>query len=616
MPQRLFIDYETYYSTEYSLSRMTTREYIMDPRFEVIGASIGVDDGEIRWYDEDKLQLVLATFDWDTVQFVAHNTMFDGAITQWKYGHTPKLWLDTMGMAQATLTSETGSASLAAVGAHFGLTKDKGALVNMKGRRAADVDRTSSTWARYTEYANSDVENCRIIFNNLINGFPPKELILIDTLLRMYIDGNITIDQDVVGDSLHEVKSKAEETLRRAGIPNKTMLRSRDQFAKLLMSHGVTPPTKISSANGEKTYAFAKNDLSFTQLLNHDNPQVVALVDAKLNASSTIEETRAQRFMNLSQLDGKVLNVPLRYSAAHTHRMGGSDSLNLQNLPRDSPLRHALTVPAGSKMVVVDASQIEARVLAWIAKCHSITNAFAVGEDVYSTFASKVFGYPVNKKEHPSERFIGKTGILSLGYAVGWRKVQWALLTNPQYDGEVPDLFAQNLVDTYRNTYSEIPAFWDWCDGMLKLMTEDNCNEDWGPLKIRRNHIILPSGLKLHYPQLHYVNSSNWEERGYMYYDSKYKCMSKIYGGALCAHICQALARVIVTDTLLWMRLRNPEYFLALFVHDELVYVVPEHLATRCYKDLMYYMTLAPDWAPGIPLAAEGGVGTVYGDIK
>ena len=612
--QRLFIDYETFYTTEYSLSRMTTREYIMDARFEVMGASIAIDDGPTSWFEPEDLPLILSSFKWEETQLIAHNTLFDGAITQWRYGYKPKLWMDTMGMSQALLSSQLGSVALKRVAKAFGLEKDSGALLNMRGLRGMDIDKSSFVYKRYIAYANSDVDNCRIIFNKLLPAFPKKELVVIDTLLRMYFDGALMLDDTVIDGLLHRVRADAEEKLRLAGIPNKSALRSRDTFAGLLRSHGVTPPTKKSPVNGEETFAFAKNDLEFTKLLQHDDPKVVALVDAKLNASSTIEETRAQRFLNLSRLEGSTLNVPLRYAAARTFRCGGSDNLNLQNLPRKSPLREAIISPPGHKIVVVDASQIEARVLTWIASCFEITTAFRNKEDVYSTFASKVFGYEVNKDDHPSERFIGKTGILSLGYAVGWRKVQWALLTSPFYDQDVPDEFAQKLVSTYRGTYPEIPKFWEQCDHFLEVMAGGR-TEQWGMLGISKSGIKLPSGLTIQYPQLHNVTVGSYEERGYKYYDAKYKSMSNVYGGAVCAHICQALARIIVTDAMLEMRAKG--WDMKLFVHDELVYVVPDDQAQHCYDDLMQAFVRTPPWAnENLPLAAEGGIATRYNEAK
>lgn len=611
-PQVVFIDFETFFTTEYSLGRMTTREYVLDPRFEVIGASIAVDDGPAGWYDADKLALVFATFDWDNVHLVAHNTMFDGAVLQWRYGHKPKFWYDTMGMAQATLAATQGGAALKKLSHLVGRGKDTQALLNMRGVRGSDVDKSSPEWARYTTYANEDTDTCRDLFNLLKPIFPKKELLIIDTLLRMYFDNELRIDPIVVAAALGEAREETRRHLAVVGT-TKEQLRSRDTFANLLRSHGVTPPTKMGAAG--ETYAFAKNDLAFTKLLEHENPKVVALVEAKLNVSSSIEETRAQRFNNLCHVGGGRLNVPLRYSAAHTHRFGGSDKLNLQNLPRTSALREAIVAPPGYSIVVVDASQIEARMLAWYAGCTSLTQAFAAGEDVYSSFASDIYGMSVNKKDNPDERFVGKTGILGLGYGTGWAKFQWSLLTSPFYDGSATEDFCQKVVATYRAGYPEIPEFWKKMDYALQVMAN---GQEWshGPIEFKNRRLILPSGLAIQYPQLHYEDAEEWADRGYRYWSARYNGFKKIYGAALTENIIQGLSRIVITDAMLMMRVTDPDYFCCLQVHDELGYLVPDHKAEQCYHHLMQFMTTRPSWAPDVPLAAEGGWGKRYSDVK
>ena len=615
---RLYLDYETYYSADFSLSRMTTREYILDARFEVIGASLAVDDGETRWYDEPELKTYLAGVDWDNIQLVAHNTAFDGAITQWVYGHKPKLWMDTMGMAQAIFGPTQGGAALKKLAHLVARGKDTGALLNMKGKRAADCDKSGADWARYTVYANEDVNTCRDLMKLLEPSFPKKELLLIDTLLRMYFDGVMVLDEKTVNDSLSLVRAETAALLSRIGVSDKKDLRSAAKFSAMLEEQGVTVPMKVSQARttkGNLVPAFAKTDLEFTKLLEHDNPRVVALVEAKLNASSSIEETRAARFASLARLPGKLLNVPLRYYGAHTGRFSGADNLNLQNLGRKSPLRDAMRAPEGYTLVVVDSSQIEARMLSWLAGCSALVSAFAGGEDVYSSFATKIYRYPVNKTDHPSERFIGKTGILGLGYGVGWPKFQWALLVSPFYDGTAPDDFCQNVVTTYRESYPEIPRLWKEAELALQHMARGH-DMSIGPVRFRNRHLLLPNGMPIQYPQLHYREHEEFKERGYQYYSARYKGWKKIYGAALVENFTQGLARIVISDAMLMMRAINPAYFCCLQVHDELVYCVPDALAEQCFVDLTACMNAPPSWAPGLPLASEGDMGKQYGGLK
>jgi len=94
----LTIDWETYYDREYSLSKMTTEEYIRDDRFEVIGVAVKEDDNETVWYDNKHMTAsrFAKLYDWKNCLVLAHNTQFDGAILSWRYGIKPKGWLDTL----------------------------------------------------------------------------------------------------------------------------------------------------------------------------------------------------------------------------------------------------------------------------------------------------------------------------------------------------------------------------------------------------------------------------------------------------------------------------------------------------------------------------------------
>ncbi len=83
--QILTVDFETYYDSHFSLSKMTTEEYLRDELFEVIGVSVQVDDGEPQWFSgpKEKVRGFLKLYDWDNSIGLAHNAMFDMAILNW-----------------------------------------------------------------------------------------------------------------------------------------------------------------------------------------------------------------------------------------------------------------------------------------------------------------------------------------------------------------------------------------------------------------------------------------------------------------------------------------------------------------------------------------------------
>ena len=147
--------------------------------------------------------------------------------------------------------------------------------------------------------------------------------------------------------------------------------------------------------------------------------QTCALPISRLGTKSTLEETRTERFINISKR-GR-MPVPLRYYAAHTGRWGGDDKLNLQNLPRKSLLKEAIIAPEGYTLIDADSSQIEARIVAWLSGQDDLVKAFERKEDVYKIMASAI--YQKGESEIDSqERFVGKTTILGAGYGMGSKK--------------------------------------------------------------------------------------------------------------------------------------------------------------------------------------------------
>ena len=106
------VDFETYYDKQFSLSKLTTEEYIRNTKFEVIGVAVKVNGGETIWLsgEIDELRTYLHdNFSWETSALLAHNTMFDGAILNWVFDIRPKLYLDTLCMGRAVNGTEVSS---------------------------------------------------------------------------------------------------------------------------------------------------------------------------------------------------------------------------------------------------------------------------------------------------------------------------------------------------------------------------------------------------------------------------------------------------------------------------------------------------------------------------
>lgn len=616
----IVLDFETFYSNDYSLRKMTPVEYILDPRYETIGCAVKDGDSPAVWMTDTELREFLLTLP-PQVAIVSHNALFDMAILSWRYAYVPTLMIDTLGMARAWLGHALKSLSLNSVAMHLGLGVKGDTVHKVAGMGLAAI-KAAGIYEDYAAYSVNDAELCWSIYRKLLEqGFPVNEFAVMDTVLRCAVQPRFVLDQNLLAEHLHNIMTMKQDLLARCGLTSRDDLMSNEKFAEALRTLGVDPPTKISLVTGKEAYAFSKTDPDFLALEDHDDPQVSALVAARLGVKSTIEETRTQRLMSIANLTwpgngAGWLPMPLRYSGAHTHRLSGDWKLNMQNLPSrgNNKIRSAIKAPPGCQVLACDASQIEARIAAWFAGQHSMVDAFANGEDIYSQFASTVFGYPVNKKDNKVERFIGKTAILGLQYGLGWQKFQKtvALQSKAQVGTEIKmsDEEAAKVVQLYRNTYPAIPGMWSQLNSYIPRMTSTGFSALLDPVMLGHERIKLPSGLYLHYHKLTNKNGQWWFEHGGT---PKY-----IYGGKMLENTVQSLARICVMDAAIRIRRRTKHLnmWLNLQVHDELVYVVRDEHVEEAERIVMEEMRRRPEWGQDIPLDAESGVGPSYGDCK
>jgi len=606
------IDFETYWDKDYSLSKMTTEAYIRDPRFEVIGVSVKLNDQEVDWYSGADPGGFLHALDYSGKAILCHNTAFDGAIMSWHYGIKPKLWLDTLSMARP-LHSMTVGGSLKALAAYYKLGDKGDEVMRTIGLRRKDF--TPEQMQAFAEYCIQDTNLTYRLFKKMARQFPQEELLVIDQTIRMYTEPKLVLDPVVLDAHMLAIHERKEKLLAKLGGEEKAkkFLMSNNKFADLLRAFGVEPPMKTSPTTGKQTYAFAKNDTQFTGLLLHPNPAVRTVVEARLGTKSTIEETRTQRFLEIA--DRGPIPIMLNYYGAHTGRFSGGDKVNLQNLPRGGALRKALAAPDGHMVVACDSSQIEARLVAYLAGQDDLVQSFREGRDVYSEFASDVYNRPVSKADKV-ERHVGKTCILGLGYGMGPPKFQHSLATG-FISVKVEDHEAQQIVSLYRNKYHRIQAFWNRCNNALNALVAGERGEMCDLIPFDAEGLILPNGLRLQYPALRrtangfeYINDS----RVYRKFirarvvgeETPELPWTKLYGGKVVENITQAVARIVVAEQMAKIGRRYP---VALQVHDEVVCVVPEDQADACKQYMTRVMSTPPKLAPDLPVACEADIG-------
>jgi DNA polymerase I-like protein with 3'-5' exonuclease and polymerase domains len=599
------LDFETFYDRTFSLSKLTTEEYIRDELFEAIGVGVKVGDGETQWFSGPKrdIKAFLDQFPWDQSVAIAHNAMFDMAILNWHFDIRPKRIADTLSMLRAIDGPDAGN-SLAKAAERYGLGAKGDEVVNALGKGRLDF--TPDELARYGEYCKNDVDLTYELFKRIAIGFPPVEFRLIDLTIRMFTEPVLELDKDILGNHLQNVQEKKEK-LMAAVEADKSVIMSNPQLAGLLEGLGAEVPMKVSPTTGKETYAFAKNDEGFKALLDHPNPKVQAVVAARLGVKSTLEETRTERFIKIA--DRGTLPIPLRYYAAHTGRWGGDDKVNMQNLPRKSPLKKAIRAPEGYYLIDCDSSQIEARTLAWLAGQDDLVEAFDAGEDVYKIMASAIYGVPVDEVTD-DQRFVGKTTILGAGYGMGAEKFK-AQLKTFGVDMDIDE--CKRIISVYRETYPMIPALWRQAGDALDAMANNQTaplGRDGVLLVHGKTGIELPNGLRLRYDNLRWVMNEGKSEMVYDQKKGRAVLMSRIYGGKCVENICQALARIVIGEQMLMIarRLR-----VVMTVHDAVGAISPVEEADDARAFVEQCMRIRPKWAAGLPLNCESKMGVSYG---
>jgi len=541
------LDGESYYDREYNLRRLDPASYILDPRFELIGIAVKEPGTAAYWIEGPDASAFFASLDPNDIMTASHNALFDNCIWSYRYGFVPRLMVDTLGVSRAVLSLKSNS--LESVAEHLGLGAKGKEIHQAIGMRLADLKSNPDFYRAYVNYTLNDATLCEGIFDKLVRTgeFPREELHVQDLVLRTAVTLTLHADVPMLQHHLEDLRKRKQLLLNECGYERATLM-STKQFCEALESFGVTVKTKISPT-GRTIPAIAKTDVFMAELAEYQeadddtNFRVQTLVNARLAHKSTIEETRSERFVSIASLpwpNGKpMLPMPLRYGGAKTHRLSGEWKMNVQNLIRDttkSKLRTSIVAPEGFKIVAADSAQIEARLVSQLCGQTDLSGAFRNGEDVYASFAARVFRQAVTKKEHPSHRFIGKVGVLSLGYGAGALRFYQMVVTQARQLGiSLAGLFdewvAEETVKTYRTLFDRIPAMWRQLDHILQLVLLNDRPQELrlGPVIISPKRIRLPNGLFLRYDD---------PPEG-------------LWGGKLLENISQALARVVIMQAAL-----------------------------------------------------------------
>lgn len=697
------LDFETYYckKSKYSLAAkgMTYEKYIRDNKFEVIGLAVKVGNRNTEWLSSHEIQdwinHVEVAYGWENVRLIAQNAVFDASILGLKFNVYPGQIADTMLMSKAVQQWDGNSLDVITrqlrtkygwicvqnndgstwVGSATGENEQLKQFAVDKGTEVHDADGkhlcdfTDEAYDAYAQYCITDVDLTWSAYRFFLDyyGFPEQEIDVMTTSIEMYTYPVMELDTKVLEEVKANVNQLREESLARAGVTLEEV-RSDAKFAEALMKLGVEPPTKINT-KGEVKYAFAKKDLEFLKLLEHEDEGVRELAQARFDNKSSQAVTRVEDF--LSKAERGKLCVGIEYYGARTGRFGGFEG-NLQNLNRnkvvgkDTPygrlvfykgkvdrfmklgsdgkvllaragwvendedelhevgLRDSVKAPKGKTLVVNDLSQIECRILAYTAHEQWVLDAFVAKKDIYKAQASKSFGVPYEEITK-SMRFVGKSQILGLGFQAGENGLR-VVLGKRSEDFSSEEL--QGWVKSYRASVPNIVAFWRKYKAVLRAMVQGmNVGiDDKGILQLEGNCVVLPNGMKLVYRDIRCEKNENGFDQ-YVYWGrnirTKKPDWENTFEGRMVENAVQALARIVLTTQMGWIKAEfrkrgwsRDDAHLAMQVHDELIVCCREDIAEEVLEIMQHYMAKPPHWASDLPLGSDGDIAKRYGCAK
>jgi DNA polymerase len=630
------LDYETYFDKDYTLKKSTTEEYLRDRRFELQLCSIYDAETKVPFVTAglEQTRTVLQQFDWANTILLAHNAFFDGAIATWWCGIRPAGYLCTQQMWRVLGMGVHGGESLEAA-INYGFEqgwnvepKDVDALSDVEGVHWDEM--TPEQQSRLADYCRSDGQNCYEIYKHLVRDMPPGELFVMSESLRCFVEPQIQLDRSVLKRINQKEKAAQADVMARCGVSDITELRSDARFFNLLgnaLGDNDSVPTKINAAGLVKP-AFAKSDQHFTDLLHHPDPDVRTLVEARLATKSTITESRTDRLHGIATRGA--WPVHLKFGGAHTLRFSGAGQVNPQNLSKKDGIREALTAPPGCKYVVVDLSQIEARMVAYLAGQWDLVEAFRDGVDVYCRFGNRsgLFDYEITKKTF-DERFLCKGVVLGGGFGSS----EFAMERQIKSMAFALDLDVNLDVDwlalkkAYRTQNRKIVSLWYDTDRVLKNLARGSDNIRFGTDNLvnfqqtdQGPAFVMPNGLKIFYRNLSLnqdgdLSFSKLMGRGNL-------ARSKLYGAKAVENYVQCLAGLFLREC--WAQIVYRGRAAGLFkygpvvlqVHDELVMLVKDTHADALLELALKIMMTPPDWAPKLPVAGEGKVADTYAEAK
>lgn len=633
------LDFETAYGDDYTLSKLTTEAYVRDIRFETILCGFKINQEKTFWVQAHDVARTLKDIDLTKRAAVMHHAHFDAFILNFHYDVRPKLIIDTLGMARA-LHGANGQLALAKLAIRYGIGRKGEEVILAKGKRLKDF--SSYELNRYGSYCCNDVDLTYELAQRMTGKFSRAELEINDRVIRMFTEPVLLLDSALLGKFRDWIRAEKHTLMLRAGVQQADLM-SNPKFAQCLLDIGIDPPRKISPTTKQLTWAFAKTDPGMQALQEHPDELVQVLVEARLKNKTTLAEKGAQRLIGMSARGPAT--VYYKYSGAGTHRLSGGDKYNWQSQQRGSDLRNSVQAPIGFKVVASDSSNIEARMLDWLAGQEDMVEVYRkadakLGPDMYCTMGESIYERPINKKDDPDERQMGKRVKLGFGFGMGAEKFAVSVRREAKTKEGKPLVltpeFATHVYRVYRNKHPQVVKLWKRCEDALGLIAKKQygIGVDYrGIVTTCEDGLLMPGGLRILYPELEYkaqldgngepIRDNRGKIRGeWTFWNGKLR--EHIYGPKVTENIIQSLSRIVVfTQCLATEKECNaglrPDAKITRWVlsnHDEGGFVAPDFYAPYVLSALTRHMRTPLWWCPDLPLNCEAGFHQRYGLAK
>lgn len=645
----LVLDFECFHDKDYTLTKLSTIEYVLDPRFDFLGvASKVIPEGRGSYctfigkpFIEQWAKNLQTSWGirLNGLTIVVHNAKFDISILFHKFGINPLFVIDTIDLDRSQ--EARASHKLADCAERYNLGAKGTQLTKLKGLHYEEMN--EEQLADLGEYANNDAELEGKLFNLLLPRLscPAEELAIARHTLKIYLEPKLMVDLNaakILMDKMVAEKDKAIAKVKPPIRDAEKKISGDISFVELMLSklpEGEPMPTKLGKPTKNmipllgpgQIPAVAKDDVGTQTLKHHEKQAVRDLIEARLAIKSwPLHIKRVWRMIDQSTMRGGFIGVPLHYYGGHTGRFSGGERLNMQNFGERvheliNSIKNLLHAPEGYELVISDSAQIEARALAYLAGQDDLVEDFRAGEDVYSKFATKIFNCPVreSRKTDPplikemleTRRYLGKQSVLGLGYGMGAKRFFDNCQEEPNLaklikEGKITYKFIEGIVKMYRKKFSKIIEFWYALENAFRSVSQFQ----YSGAKILKCGIVLsadgsttmiklPSGRVMRYQDVHVDRDG----------DIRWK-YGKLWGGTLAENVTQAYARDILRDKILTCEIMG--FDIVHHVHDSLVAVVRGCDVGIAKVDIEKIMCESPAWGKRLPLGVKSKCGKYY----